>query len=124
MRTASRNPYSSSLIQAALFKLTRHPRAPDPSFVGFVSVRHEFPERNAEVHRMLFLAIITTVGPLVSAQHREFLYPDHFLTACGALRRRSWQHRFAAGFEFEPRGPLHLRFFQFQCQIAGRSVCK
>jgi hypothetical protein len=37
---------------------------------------------------MLLLAIVTTEGPLVSAQHREFLYPDHFLTAFGALRRR------------------------------------
>ena len=57
---------------------------------------------------MLLLAIITTVGPLVPAQHREFLYPDHFLTAFGALCRRGWQRWFAMVFELEPKGPFHL----------------
>jgi hypothetical protein len=78
--------------------------------VGAARVGQHFPERRAKIHDVLLLAMFAAVAPHVVARKRGPLHQDHFPAACGALRQRRYRRRFAAEAEFEPEGPLHLRF--------------
>jgi hypothetical protein len=72
---------------------------------------------------VLLLAVIAAIGSHVAARHRALIHHEHFGAASRTLRQRYRRRWFAAGAEFEPRGPLHLRFDPCKSPAGARCTC-